>query len=61
MPRVLNMSVLHRVLQETALHIPWFPNMLGLEYARVVNLLRLHRVLCKLYFRDLRCLECLEL
>ena len=61
MPRVLNMSVLHRVLQETALYIPWFPNMLGLEYARVVNLSRLHRVLCKLYFRDLRCLECLEL
>ena len=60
MPQVLNMSVLHRVLQKAAHHIPWFLNMLGLEYARFVNLSRLHRVLCKLYFKDLRCLECLE-
>ena len=37
MPRVLNMSVLHRVLQKTAHHIFWVLNILGLEYARVVN------------------------
>ena len=60
MPQVLNMSVLHRVLQKAAHHIPWFLNMLGLEYARFVNLSRLLRVLCKLYFKDLRFLECLE-
>ena len=60
MPCVLNMSVLHRVLWKTAHHIPRVLNMLGLEYTRVVNLSRLHRVLCKLYFKDLWCLECLE-
>ena len=60
MPRVLNISVLHRILQKTSHHILWVLNMLGLEYARVVNLSRLHRVLCILYFKDLRCLECLE-
>ena len=59
MPRVLNISVLHRVLQ-TAHHILWVLNMLGLEYARAVNLPRLHRVLCILYLKDLQCLECLE-
>ena len=58
--RVLNMSVLLTVLQKTAHHIPWVLNMLGLEYTRAVNLSKLHRVLCKLYFKDLRCLACLE-
>ena len=60
MPRVLDVSVFHRVLQKTARHILWVLNMLGLEYARVVNLSRLHRVLCILHFKDLQCLECLE-
>ena len=59
MPRVLNISVLHRVPQ-TADHILWVLNMLGLEYARVVNLSRLHKVLCILHFKGLQCLECLE-
>ena len=60
MPRVLNISVLHRILQKTAYHILWVLNMLGLECARVVNLPRLHRVLCILFSKDLQCLEWLE-
>ena len=32
------------------LSIPRVPNMLGLEYARVVNMPRLHRVMYKLHF-----------
>ena len=34
--------------------------MLGLEYTSVVNMPRLHRALCKLYFKDSRYLEYLE-
>ena len=34
--------------------------MLGFEYTRVVNMTWLHRVLCKLYFKDSRYFECLE-
>ena len=34
------------------LGIPRVLNMLRLEYARVANMPRLHRVLCKLYFKD---------
>ena len=60
MPRVLNISVLHRVLQKTAHRILWVLNMLRLEYARVVNLPKLHRVLCILYFKDLQCLKVSE-
>ena len=60
MSQVLNISVLHRVLEKTAYNILWVLNMLGLEYARVANLSRLHSVLCILYFKDLRCLECLD-
>ena len=41
--------------------IPRIINMLGLEYTRVVNLTRLHRVHCKLYFKDSRYFEWLEL
>ena len=33
-------------------HIPRVLNMLGLEYTRVVNMSRIHRVLCKLYFKN---------
>ena len=58
MRRVMNISVLHRILQKTA-HL-WVLNMLGLEYARVVSLPRLYRVLYILYLKDLQCLECLE-
>ena len=36
-------------------------NMLELEFARVVNMPRLHTVLCKLYFKDSQHFECLEL
>ena len=61
MPRVLDVSVFHRVLQKTAHHILWVLNMLGLEYARVVNLSSYTGFfLYKLYFKDLRCIECLE-
>ena len=31
-----------------------------LEYTRFVNMSMLHRGLCKIYFKDSRCLECLE-
>ena len=34
--------------------------MLELEYTRVVNMPRLHMVMCKLYFKDSRYSECLE-
>ena len=34
--------------------------LLGLEYTRVLNMTWLHRILCKLYFKDLRYLECHE-
>ena len=54
MPRVLNMPVLHRVPLKTAHHIPRVLNTLGLEYMQVMNMSRLHRVLCKLYFKDSR-------
>ena len=47
MPRVLNIPVLHQSSEESSpsymfdrsLSIPWALNMLGLEYARVVNTL----------------------
>ena len=57
MPQVLNMPVLRRVL---SVHIPRVPNMLGLEYTRFVKMSTLHRVLCKIYFKGSRYLECLE-
>ena len=57
MPRVQNISVLHRVPSKTANHIPQFLNMLGLEY---MNMSRLRRVLCKLFFKDSPYLECLS-
>ena len=34
------------------LSIPWALNMLVLKYTRVVNIRRLHMVLCKLHFKD---------
>ena len=46
---IKNDRYIHRVL-----------NMLGLEYTRVVNMSRLNRVLCKLYFKDSRFLEYLD-
>ena len=45
---------------DRALDIPRVINRLGHEYARVVNMIRLHRVLCKLYFKDSRYFECLD-
>ena len=33
------------------LSIPRILSMLGLEYTRVVNIPRFHKVLCKLYFK----------
>ena len=42
------------------LSIPWVISMLGHKYARVVNMTRLHRVLCKLHFKDSRYFECVE-
>ena len=45
---------------QVSVHIPRVRNMLGLEYTRVVNMSRLHRVLCKMYFKDSRYLECLK-
>ena len=33
-------------------HIPRVLNILRLEYTRVVNMSRVHRVQCKLYFKD---------
>ena len=35
--------------------------MLRLEYTRVVNMTRGHRVQCNLYFKDSRYFECIEL
>ena len=40
--------------------IHWAPNLPELEYARVVNMPRLHMVLRKLYFKDSQYFECLE-
>ena len=34
------------------LSIPWALNVLRLEYTRIVNMPRLHMVLCRLYFKD---------
>ena len=42
------------------LNIPQILNMLGLEYAKVVNKPRLHGVLCKLCFKDSQYFEFLE-
>ena len=65
---VLNMPALYRVLYkmvhhtcDRALSIPRVISMLGHGYTRVVNMTRLHRVLCKLYFKDSRYFECLEI
>ena len=44
---------------DEVLSIPRVFNVLGLEYARVVNTPRLCRVLSKLYFKDSRYFECL--
>ena len=41
--------------------IPRIIIMLEFEYTKVVNMTRLHRVQCKLYFKDSRYFECLEL
>ena len=41
-------------LFEKVLSIPRILRMLGLEYARVVNMSRLHRVLREVYFKDSR-------
>ena len=56
------MPVLYRVSVENGtsymfdrlLSIPRIFSMLGLEYTRVVKMSMLHRVLCKLYFKDSR-------
>ena len=56
------MSVLHRVSVENGtshmfarvLSIPQILTMLGLEYTRVINMPRLHRVLRELSFKDSR-------
>ena len=37
---------------DRVLSIPRVLNLLGLEYASVVNIARLHRALCKLCFKD---------
>ena len=37
---------------DRALSIPRVLSVLQLEYARVANMPRLHRALCKLYFKD---------
>ena len=42
------------------LNIPWALNMLGLEDTRVVNMLRLHIILRKLYFKDFNILNVLS-
>ena len=36
---------------DRVLSIPQILNMLGLEYTWVVNIARLHKVLCKLHFK----------
>ena len=45
MSRVLNMPVLHdsSYMFDRVLRIPWVINMLGLEFTRVVNMIRLQR------------------
>ena len=45
---------------DRAFSIPRGINMLGHEYTRAVNMTRLHRVLCKLYFKDSRYFESFE-
>ena len=45
---------------DRVLRIPWVLNMLGLECTQVVNMAMVHRVLCKLYFKDSQYPECLE-
>ena len=40
--------------------IHWALNLPGLEYARIVNMPRLHMVQRKLYFKDSQYFECLE-
>ena len=62
MSQVLNMPVIQRFSAENStsymfdrvLSIPRILSMLGLEHTRVGNMPRLHRVLCKLYFKDLQ-------
>ena len=58
------MPVLHRVsvvkatsyMFDRILSIPRILSTLGLEYTRVVSVSRLHRVMCKLCFKDSRLL-----
>ena len=45
---------------DRVLGIPRIINMLGLEYTGIVNMTRLERVQCKLYFKYSRYFECLE-
>ena len=45
---------------ELFLSIPWALNLPGLEYARVVNVPKLHMVLCKLFFKDSQYFEFYE-
>ena len=45
---------------ENGHHIPRVLNILGLEYTTIRAVQGLHRVLCKLYFKDSWYLECLE-
>ena len=45
---------------DRVLSIPPVLSLLGLEDTRAVNILMLHMVLCKLYFKDSWYFECLE-
>ena len=72
MPWILNMagglnmlglrSIIHvwQSFEYSSGSIPRVLDMLGFEYTRVVNMPKLHMVLCKLYFKDSRYLECFE-
>ena len=63
--KVLNMlglrCVIHVLNFDRVLSIHRVLNMLVLEYTRIVNMPSLHRVLCKLYFKDSRYLKCLQI
>ena len=53
--------LIHVWMFDRVLSIPRILNILEFEYTRVMNVRRLHKVLCKLYLKDSRYLECLEI
>ena len=44
--------IIHVLNFDRFLSIPQVLNMIVLEYTRIANMPSLHRVLCKLYFKD---------